>query len=136
MWIYIIIFIILIYCIIIERKYLQYQTIESNNKQLSILGSNPSNSQTTSELLDDIQNASHASQRIVVWRPAFIVSFIIITIVWYIIYQQFPNELSLLVFMVVSTLIIYFAIGFYQYHFGNYIQNYIQQAVNILQSRL
>jgi len=90
---------------------------------------------STSTILNKIKYASHANERIVVWRTSFIIIAISIFLSWFLLYQRIPTELELAGVTVVFFLFMYFACGFMQYHMHRYIERNIGDAVEILRGR-
>lgn len=91
---------------------------------------------STLVILEKILYASHANERIVVWRTSFIIIAISIFLSWFLLYQRIPTELELAGLTVVFFLFMYFSCGFMQYHLHRYIEKNVEDSVSILKNRL
>ena len=140
MIVYAIIAILLIYAILKEREALGCPSLpdigDCNNEiGRAVYGTKPSSSDNNETLYSKIDRAAAYNNRFVFWRVAFIISFIGAFIVWFILFRRIPNQVELVVIMLVFSSIIYFTNNFYKFHLSDYIKRNISKSVEILKDR-
>ena len=141
MWIYIVIAGILLYALYKERealgcsKFINGEDCDNANGK-AVKGSNPSTSDTTSEILNKIDYAADYQSRFVKWRAVLIVSFVSMVILWFVLFRRFPNEWEIVTGTLVLFIFMTSAVGFYRFHLYDHVEHNINDATNILRDRL
>ena len=142
MWVYVVICILLVYCIIKERQALGckgwvWQDIDCDNGDgKAVKGSAPSEGESSKEVLDKIDYASEYHERFVKWRVFIIVSFVAAMMMWFILRREIPPEWELSVIMLVLFLSMLLACNFYKHHLYNKIKENINKGTEILRKRI
>jgi hypothetical protein len=116
--------------------YLNFIRECDNKNGKAVVGTEVSEEESSFDILNKVEYASKAQERIVVWRFTFIIVAVSIFLAWFILFQTIPSEPELLGFTVVFCLLIIFSFGFYHYHLHRYIQQNIEKATDILRTRI
>lgn len=140
MWIYIVIAIILVYCLYKERQSLGCGSLFSlddcdNANGKAIKGSTPLQTDSTGTLYEKIDVAATYTERFVYWRVAYITAIVILLLLYFIIDRRIPSEREFVIGILVIMAVAMFINGFYKFHMSDYAKNNILHAVEILKTK-
>ena len=138
MWITVLIVVLVIYAIFKERQAFGCPTIPNctdcnNQKGKAVIGTLPEEGDSPSDIYGKLRKAGSYRERMVTWRRSLIFSFFLCVFLWYILYQKFPGDYNLLVFIMVTILCIYMFDSFYNFHLHNHIKQNINLSVDYLE---
>lgn len=139
MWVYIILILVLVYCLLKERQSLGgssnvAQDCDNQNGK-AVANTRSTESDTTEEIFAKINRAATFTDRFVTWRIGYIVGFGAALLIIFLLYQSFPSELELLVVTLIVGVLIYFTFNFYSFHLIKCIEKNIRESAAILQRR-
>lgn len=141
MWIYITLILFFAYALYKEREALGCSNIPpdfscNNENGKAVKGTQPSLTDTNHELLSKIKFAANYESRYVQWRRFYIISIITSIVIWWLLFQVIPPETNLLLMMIVLMFAMMGASSFYRFHLTGYVTKNIDNASDILSSRL
>lgn len=125
----------LIYAIYKERQALGCKCIPDgsdcdNANGKAVEGTAPLENDDIDVLSNKILKASKFMNRWVIWRMAFMMSFICTILVSLMSDRNVPDAKHLLISMIVITFVIYATINFYGFHLISYIEKNIEKCLN------
>lgn len=140
MWLYVCVTIFVIYLIFKERDCLGCPSIftgqDCNNLQgKALIGTDSSDSDTPSQILEKISFAADYQSRFVRWRSFVIAAFFGMIMLWFVVFQRIPTEWELICGMLVMFILLSFVDGFYKFHLHKHIQNNIVDSVDRLRGK-
>lgn len=141
MWIYILVFVLLLHTIYKERQSLGcgnfFEGVDCDNGNgKAVRGSAPQKGDIESELLNKIDHAAEYNSRFVKWRIFFILSVVMMGLLWFIIFKKFPTEWEFVVGIVVLFSLMASTSSFYDFHLHEHVKNNVQKSVDILRERI
>lgn len=140
-WVLCIFFIIYLYALYKERQALGCPDIPNgkdcdNANGKAVKGTMPVVADTNSTILNKMEEAANFSNRWVMWRIGFVISLPCIVLIYFILDGKFPTSKELVVGTFVISAIVYFTFNFYKFHLINYVQNNIDEGIEILRTRI
>lgn len=140
MWIYLVIALVFVYALYKEREALGCPTIPNgedcdNANGKAVRGTKPLPTDPTPVIFDKIRKAADFADRWVVWRISFLISLPSVLLIYFFLYQRFPDEHETLMGLFIISAIVYFALNFYKFHLINYVKDNIDEGVKILETR-
>lgn len=125
-----------------ERKDVHCPTFESNEREcrerggMSFADSKPNSSDTSAALLEKILKSGTFSSRTILWRKAALLSLGINAALWFLYgYPRIPNFRSFIIATLITFIIIYFFLDYYNYHLAAIPESWLRTSVEILKSR-
>lgn len=103
-------------------------------------GSKPYHDDDLNTLFRKIKIATRTEERTVKWRRSYMLAWIILILVWltifYPTYQKLPDYSTLIMFLFIATMVIYYSYSYYQFHHYDAPYRYIRESVDIIKNKL
>ena len=140
MWVYIFIIVFLIYAYYKERQALGCPNIPTgqdcdNANGKAVKGSAPNPQDEPDVLFTKISYAAGFWDRWVIWRIAILAAAVSVMMIYFFLYERVPEENELAIGVFVIAAVIYFTMNFYKFHLYSYVENNINQSINLLRAR-
>jgi len=141
MWLYILIFLAIAYALVKEMQALGCSSASVTGKDCdnangkAVKGSGSYTTDSSQQILDNIDYAVDYNSRFVKWRSFFITSFVGVIMLWFVVFQKFPSEWELVVGIIILFLMLMLVNGFYHFHLYRYVQINVNESTDILRAR-
>jgi hypothetical protein len=142
MLVYILVILLVVYCIYKERQALGCGGIKAminsvdcdNQKGKAVNGTAPSHEDTISDSLDKIEYAAKYHDRFVKWRAIYLFAVASSIILWFAANHQFPSEWELVVSIGTLSLSALLFLSFYKFHLEDHISTNIISNIKKLKN--
>ena len=102
----------------------------------AVVGSEPSETATASELLDTMTTATTYQDRFVKWRIFIIVAILSAVMMWFVMYRKLVPEWELVVISTIIFAVSSAAVGFYKFHLDDHVMNNMRKSIEMLKQKI